>query len=903
MHIRRWATNRAVWAGVALIFLVVTRAFATSPCPLNSTNPSVTICTPTNGSAVSSPVRIVAGTTDSNTVKYMQIYVDGVKVYEVLAASLDANLTMSSGAHRLTVQAKDSAGVLFKSTINIGVASGGGTTGSVTASPTSLSFPTETVNTTSPAQTTTLTNGTSSAVSISGASASGDFAVASNSCGSSLAAGANCSIGVTFTPTASGTRTATLTITDSAGTQSVSLTGTGASSGTGCTPGSVNPSVTICTPAQGATVTSPVMVQAVTTDSHNVLYLQIYLDGAKVDEVQASSLNTALSMSSGGHRLTVQAKDSAGVIFKSTINITVGGTGGGGSVSVSPRAVSLTLTQPQQFTANAAVTWSVDGISAGNSTVGSISVSGLYTPGSATGQHSVTATTSAGQSASATVYVTSYAGQFTRQVDNSRTGQNTQEIALTPANVNSSRFGKLFTLNVDGAVNAEPLYVANLNMGGTGVHNVIYVATMADSVYAFDADGKSTSPLWHRNFVDPNNGITTVPGADIGSTQQYGIVPTPVIDPNSNTIYVLARTKENGSYFQRLHALDLVTGAEKFGGPVEISATVSGTGEGSSGGQLSFDPLRQNSRPGMLLMNGTVFMAWASVGDIDPYHGWVIGYDASTLQRVYAYATTANGARGGIWQGAAALAADDNGNLFVMTGNGTFDANNGGSELADSFVKLSTAGGIIGVADYFTPFDQSALNSGDKDLGSGGPMLPPDQGGVHPHILIGGGKEGRIYVVDRDNMGNFNSSSDTQIVQSILGGAGIFSAPAYWNGRVYIGPSGDHLKAYSLSNSLLSGSPTSQTSTTFGFSGAAPAISANGNSNGIVWAVERNTTANQNILHGYDASNLANELYSSTQAGSRDASGSVVKFVTPLIANGKVYVGCGGSVVAYGLLP
>lgn len=879
----------------------LTGAGATSgSCTPGSTNPSVTICTPADGATVTSPVHVVAVTTDSNPVSYVQVYVDGVKVYEVLASSLDTNLTMSTGAHRMTVQAKDSAGVLFKSTINITVGSGGGT-GSVTVSPTSLSFASQSLNTMSSPQTVTLGNGTAAAVSISGVTASGDFAVASNNCGSSLAAGGDCSIAVTFTPTATGTRTGTLTITDSAGTQAVSLTGTGASSG-GCTPSSVNPSVTICTPTNGATVTSAVTVQAVTTDSSTVTLMQIYVDGAKVYQVSASPLNTTLSMSSGGHRLTVQAQDNAAVIFKSTINITVSGTSSG-TLTVSPRAVSLTLTQTQQFAANATVTWSVDGIGGGNSTVGTISTNGLYTPGSATGQHSVTATNSSGQSASATVYVTSYAGQFTRQVDNSRTAQNTQEIALARSNVNSSQFGKLFTLSVDGAVNAQPLYVANLNMGTKGMHNVVYVATMADSVYAFDADGKSTSPLWHRTFVDPANGITTVPGADIGSTQQYGIVPTPVIDPASQTFYVLARTKENGSYFQRLHALDLVTGAEKFGGPVAISASVQGTGEGSASGTLAFDPLRENSRPGMLLINGTVLMAWASVSDIDPYHGWVIGYDAQTLQRSYVYVTTPNGVRGGIWQGAAALAADQNGNLFVTTGNGTFNANSGGSEYGDSFIKLSTAGGVIGVADYFTPFNESMLDSTDKDLGSGGAMLPPDQGGVHPHIIIAGGKEGRIYVVDRDNMGNFNSSGDTQVVQSILGSTGIYSAPGYWNGNVYIGPSGDHLKAYSLSNSLLSGSPTSQTSTTFGFSGAAPAISANGTSNGIVWAIERNTTVNQNILHAYDGTNLANELYNSTQAGSRDTSGSVVKFVTPLVGNGRVYVGCGGSVVVYGLLP
>jgi hypothetical protein len=539
------------------------------------------------------------------------------------------------------------------------------------------------------------------------------------------------------------------------------------------------------------------------------------------------------------------------------------------------------------------VAWSVDGVTGGNSTTGTMSTGGLYTAGTAVGAHTITAT-SGSSSGSATLYISNVAGVYTRQYDNARTGQNLNEVALSPPNVNSAQFGKLCSYLTDGYSQAEPLYVANVNLGTKGVHSVVYVATMHDSVYAFDAECRTSTPYWQRTTLGA--GETTVPGSAIGSSMEYGIVPTPVIDPGSNTIFVLARSVDSGGvYHQRLHALDLATGAEKFGGPVEITASVPGTGDGSSGGTLSFNPLRENSRPGMLLMNGGVYMAFASISDIAPYHGWVIGYSASTLKLVSVFVSTPNGHDGGIWHSGGGIAADGSGNIFTSTGNGTFDANSGGKDYGDSFLKISTTSGTLTLTDYFTPFNQSTLNANDLDLGSGGVLLPPTQSGSFPNILISAGKEGTIYVVNRDNMGHFNSTSNAAAVQAITGAISpLFGAPAYWNGNVYMGGNGDNLKAFSLSNGMLSGTPTSMSPTTFGFPGTTPAISAHGNSNGIVWAMERNTYT---ILHAYDANNLGNEIFTSNTGG------LTLKFYTPLVVNGRVYMGCNGSLVIYGLLP
>jgi chitodextrinase len=584
-------------------------------------------------------------------------------------------------------------------------------------------------------------------------------------------------------------------------------------------------------------------------------------------------------------------------------------------LGITPGVVELTTTRTQQFTANSSgVVWSVDGVAGGSATVGTITAAGLYTPPASAGTHVVTAT-KGGLSAGATVYVTTYAGTFTHQINNMRTGANLNETVLTPANVNPTNFGKLFTYATDGVSHAGSLYVANVNVPGMGYHNVVYVSTEHDSVYAFDADGLSVTPLWKASFINPAAGVTTIPAADTGETgdifPEIGITGTPVIDPASGTLYVVAATKEvsgtTTSYVQRLHALDIATGAEKLGGPVVIQASVSGTGDGSVGGVLSFNALRENQRPALLLTGGVVYIGFASHGDVTPYHGWVLGYNATTLKQVMVYSDTANAFDGGIWQSGAGLATDATGNIYFVTGNGTFDANTGGVDYGDSFVKLSPAGAVL---DYFTPYNQATFDANNVDLGAGGLLLLPDQAGAHPHEMLTAGKSGTIYVVDRDNLGHFHAGSDSQIIQSLVNifpnGSpitGNFSAPVYFNGTVYFSPISDVLQAFRVTNGLLSTSPTSETSDVFAFPGGMISVSANGNTNGIVWAVQRNGDTSPGVLKAYDATNLANELYSSDQYGTRDTLDVAAKFSLPLVANGKVYVASKSQFAIYGLLP
>jgi hypothetical protein len=508
--------------------------------------------------------------------------------------------------------------------------------------------------------------------------------------------------------------------------------------------------------------------------------------------------------------------------------------------------------------------------------------------------------------------------------DNGRTGQNLNERALTPTNVNAASFGKLFSYPVDGYVYAQPLYVSRVPIPGQGIRSVVFVATQHDSVYAFDADGITPGLLWQVSFIDPANGVTTVPPDDVGSgdiVPEIGITSTPVIDINSGTIYVEAKTKEVGDgsvhYVQRLHVLDLATGAEKFGGPAVIAdtiqaedgsyvyvsgPTVAGTGDGSLDGvTVVFNALRQLCRPGLLLLNGVVYIACGSHGDNFPYHGWLLGYDVQTLALVAAFNTTPNGGLGAIWMGGAAPSADANGNIYFSTGNGTFaPTGNGSPGYGDSVLKLNPASGL-NVVDSFTPWNQEDLDVNDVDLGSGGVMLLPDQPGPRPHLMITGGKEGTIYLIDRDNLGGFQRCGATcdDVVQ--VGAIGpVFSTPAYFNGLLYYqGCCGDVLQAFQLSNGQLS--PVSQSSTPFGYPGATPSISASGSSNGIVWTLQVDAYASSGpaVLHAHDALNLANELYNSSQAPADQLDGAV-KFTVPTIANGKVYVGTQSSLAVFG---
>jgi len=489
----------------------------------------------------------------------------------------------------------------------------------------------------------------------------------------------------------------------------------------------------------------------------------------------------------------------------------------------------------------------------------------------------------------------SFAGVLTWHNDNARTGQNQQETILTTANVNSKSFGKLFSDPIQGQGYAQPLYVPGVSIPGQGTHNVVYVATEHDQVYAFDADTVG-QPLWQVSFIDPSKGITTVSTQNshcLSLKPEVGITATPVIDAVSGTLYVTAETDENGTVVQRLHALDITTGAEKFSGPVVLQASVNG---------VAFDPT-EIQRTGLLLENGNVYLAHAYLCDPHPYHGWVIGYSAQNLQQQTAvFLTTPNGNKGGVWQSGGGLASDGK-SIYFMDGDGTFDAQMGGIDYGMSMLRMSATGVGLTVADYFTPFDWAQRSAKDLDLGSGGVLLLPTQNGAHPDEIIGADKSGDIFVVDRRHMGKFHPKTN-DVVQQVQGSpSGYWSSPAYWQQNIYYAGSQDYLSMYSITNGLLSTSPISKSANKFKSPGSTPSVSSNGANNGIVWALESHPASTAAVLYAYDATNLSTELYNSNQAAKkRDVPGPGTKFSVPTIANGKVYIATQTELDVYGPL-
>ena len=514
-----------------------------------------------------------------------------------------------------------------------------------------------------------------------------------------------------------------------------------------------------------------------------------------------------------------------------------------------------------------------------------------------------TLTVSAGQVAS-TVDVITY------HYDNMRSGQNLNETSLTTSNVNATMFGKKGEFMVDGKVDAQPLYLSQVAIGGQK-KNVLYVATEHGSVYAFDADsinGTTSAFLWKTSTL--GTGETTSDNRSCGQVSpEIGITATPVMDRSRNAIYIVAMSKNaGGTYFQRLHALDLSTGAELFAGPKAITATYPGTGDNSSGGNVVFDPKQYKERPGLLQINGTVYTTWSSHCDIRPYTSWVMAFSADTLAQTSVLNLVPNGSDGGIWMSGTAPAADGAGNIFFLEGNGTFETTlnaqgfPSNADCGNCFVKISTGAGLK-LVDYFTPHNTVAESSADLDLGSGGAILLPDvqdAGGVAKHLSVGAGKDAIIYVADRDNMGKFNANTD-QIYQEISGqlGGQVFSMPAYFNGTVYLGAVGDALKAFPVTTARVALTPSSQSTHNFAYPGTTPSVSANGATNGIVWAIENSGA----ILFAFDATDLTKELYDSNQAANSRDHFSGNKFITPMVANGKVYVGTPNSVAVFGLLP
>jgi hypothetical protein len=590
------------------------------------------------------------------------------------------------------------------------------------------------------------------------------------------------------------------------------------------------------------------------------------------------------------------------------------------TVSVPLKRVALATTQSLSVAAttndSAGVTWT----SSGGSFSDPVSVSGksvAYIAPGAAGTYTIKATsvTNPAVSASFTAYVTDLAGVTTYHNSLARDGANTHEYALTPATVTAATFGKLFSCPVDGAIYTQPLWMPNLTIGGAK-HNVVFVATQHDSLYAVDADASPCVQLWKVSLIDAGHGATAgelpvpsvPPGNLVGNgfgdiAPEVGVTGTPVIDATSGTLYVVSKSVDSGgsSFFQRLHALDLATGTEKLRGPANIGPRIQFPGTGDGGATVSFNAQQQNQRPGLALVNGMVYVAWASHEDAAPYYGWVVAFSAADLTVQHVLNVSPNVQYGGIWMGGGAPAADASGHLYVITGNATFDANSPtapNTDYGDSFLQMTSG---LGISSYFTPSDEQSDANNDADFGSGGSavVVNVNSGGLQ-HLVIGGGKDGGLYLLDGDHMGGLG---DSKARQTFNIGGGIFATGAFWNNNYFIatvsGPLANY--AYDAGTNLFNTQAVSQSSTSYGFPGATPSISASGDSNGIVWALDNSQYCTPQspgcgaaVLHAYSAQSLSTDLWNSSMVSS-DAAGYAVKFTVPTIANGRVYVGTRGN--------
>jgi hypothetical protein len=611
---------------------------------------------------------------------------------------------------------------------------------------------------------------------------------------------------------------------------------------------------------------------------------------SSIGSISNNGLYTAPS-STGTH--TIAATYAGPPSATASVSITVF------SMGIAPSGATVLPGATQQFTAsvqglsNTAVGWSVDGISGGNNSVGTIDSTGLYKAPNATGAHAITAASAAYPSTfvqSGLTVVNRAAGAvLTYHNNNERNGAFTEETTLTPSVVNSSQFGKLRSYQVDGQIYAQPLYVPQLSINGAN-HNVVFVATENDSVYAFDADQQS-SPLWQVSLGVPS------PRGDVeGVSPVLGITSTPVIDITTGTMYVLATTNSGPFY---LHALDITSGKEKFGGPVSVRGSVSGTGWDSSNGTISLEN-GCYQRMGLAL-NPTNNQIYIGFGHCN--HGWLLAYDKSSLKQTSIFNDTPDGAGGGLWNGGGAPAINDgSGNVFITTG---VDQDDPPSGYNDAFLRLS--GSDLSVQDFFQPDDSSFLAANDADLGSGSPVLMPDNSSSTPYEIIGGGKDGKLFVVNRASMGSFSSTSNN-VIQTVQSGVhqfdNIFSTPVYWNGFFYVQCEGDVLRQFTWNNGRLSDQPVKLGQFVLWAHGATASLSANGTNNGILWEIENTNHDNGGvaILRAYDAIDVSRQLYDSTQAGSRDTAGSALKFTVPTIAGGKVFVGTSNELDIYGLL-
>jgi hypothetical protein len=623
--------------------------------------------------------------------------------------------------------------------------------------------------------------------------------------------------------------------------------------------------------------------------------------------------------------LSFNVQDSSNPALTASTNLTMNVSPASVSIVIAPRGAGVAVSQSLAISAttddNAGVTWSVSP-SGGGSFSKTTSLTGealTYTAPAAPGSYTITATsaTNGTQTATAVIGVTDLAGVYTYHNDLVRDGVNAQEYALTTANVTAASFGKLFSCSVDGAIYGQPLWVANVTVNGA-VHNLVFVATQHDSLFAFDADANPCVQVWAVSLIDPPHGATAgetpvssgttgnLVGGGYGDiSPEVGVTSTPVIDPASATLYVLSKSVDSAgvTFYQRLHAIDLTTGNEKPGSPTPIALTYPGTGDG--GTTTSFNARTSAQRSGLALINGTVYLAWASHEDAPPYYGWMAGYtyNGTAFAQASVLNITPNFGYGGIWMSGAAPAADAANNIYVLSGNGMFDAADASApnnDYGDSFLQLS---GALAISQYFTPANEDIDNQRDRDFGASGAAVLADLPASSPvqHLVIGGGKDGNLYVLNRDKMGGYG---DSNIWQKINMGGAIFSTGAFWSGQYYIAAAGQPLNAYLLdavsSQFNLANSATAPAGG-YGFPGTTPSVSAGGVANAIVWAIDTHGyCTNQSqacgpaVLHAYDASDISKELWNSAAAAT-DTAGNAVKFAVPTVANGKVYIGTRGN--------
>ena len=942
----------------------------TEPVSTTSAAEMLTV-TNTGSSNLNISTAAIGGTNPSDFAKSADTCT-GATVAPTMTCAVSVTFTPSTtGSFKASLIFTDNAGG-SPQTVTL---SGTGTAPTVSLSAPSLTY-TQLATTTSVAQTLTVTNtGTGnldiSTAAIGGTNAS-DFAKSADTCtGAAVAPTMTCAVSVTFTPATTGSFSASLVFTDNASgsPQTVTLSGTG----TNAVAGFSSPGLSF--PSEPPTTTSAALTETITdTGTANLTLSTVTIggtnpsdfaksadtcSGATVTPTNTCQVSVTFTPSSAGNF-------SASLIFTdngsgSPQTATLSGTGTGSLVSFSPTGVtfanqalnttSAAQTETVTNSGNANLiftTVTISGTNAGDFAISAdtcasatitptndCTVSVTFTP-SATGTRTAALNFNDNVTGSPQVVILSgngtgpLAGVYTQRYDNARSGQNTDETFLTPSNVTVDQFGKLFAVPVDGQVYAQPLYVAGVTIPNQGVHNVVYVETQNDSVYAFDADSQS-APLWQVSFLNSASGVTTVPCADVYGTGTnacdinpiIGITSTPVIDPTSGTLYVTAKTREplgsnscanNGAYnyCYRLHALDITTGAEKFGGPVLISASVPGTGYDSVSGTVTFSGFRGLQRPGLLLLNGTLYIGFGSHGDVDSYHGWLMTYDATTLQQLAVWCDTPNGQRGAIWQAGGGISADTKTppNLFVVTANGTFDYNTGGADLGDSVLRMqlvTSPSTQFQVLDYFTPANQATLQANDLDLGSSPALLLPTQPGTYPNLLAVGGKDGRIWLLNRDNLGKYQTN-DTGAVEVLpgIGNDSLFGGMGYWNGNIYIQEDGSSLDQFTLSNGLMPQSPTYDSAAEYvGFPNPLPVVSSNGTTNGVLWLVVDDSTTGLATLWALDPTDVSKALlYDNLQAANnRDQAGAFVKFAVPTVANGKVYVGTATEVDVFGLLP